>query len=151
MWKQDFLALIACDCMTASCISICLLMGCWQGKQHAVPRISTKHLEVHRQNAKAIFSHLTTAAQLLKHCDSPLIRRIRSTCGITCWIVSRGVAGFRTTPAFTPRSLICISSNTVRSSRKDTWCEDIFDVRTSLMKEHYLCEAIIAFWLHPFE
>ena len=38
---------------------------------------------------------------------SPLISRMRSTWEMTYWIVLRGVAGFSTTPAFTPRSLIC--------------------------------------------
>ena len=39
--------------------------------------------------------------------NSPLISRMRSTWEMTYWIVLKGVAGFSTTPAFTPRSLIC--------------------------------------------
>lgn len=42
----------------------------------------------------------------------PLMRRIKSTCVMTCWMASIGVAGFNTTPAFTPKSLICISHQT---------------------------------------
>jgi len=42
----------------------------------------------------------------------PLMRRIKSTCVMTCWMASIGVAGFNTTPAFTPRSLICSSNQT---------------------------------------